>query len=109
MSDKKPESWGSSFDHVVLGSARSSGARRLQADREAKFENKYSRNRPHEKQPQHQGGAGALGTGKDGEADGKDSAPLELELEGDTSPQREEHDDTVELLHDVAQELENQQ
>ncbi len=45
MSDKKPESWGSSFDHVVLGAR--AGARRLQADREDKFENKYRRNRLH--------------------------------------------------------------
>ncbi len=29
--------------------------------------------------------------------------------EEDASPQREEHDEVVELLHDVAQELENQQ
>ena len=36
------------------------------------------------------------------------TALLEL-AEGDTSPQREEHNDTVELLQDVAQELENQQ
>ncbi len=92
---------------MVLGSVRS-GARRLQADREAKFENKYGRNQPHEQQLQHQGGAGALSTGEDEKTDGEDSALLEL-AEGDTSPQREEHDDTVELLQDVAQELENQQ
>ena len=71
MSDKKPESWGSSFDHVVFGGVRA-GARRLQADREAKFENKYGRNRPHEQQPQHQGGAGVLDAGKDGKTGGQD-------------------------------------
>ncbi len=106
MSDKKYESWGSSFDHAVLGARK--GARRPQADREAKFENKYGRGRPNEQQPPHQGEAGALGTGDDEKTDGEGSAPLEL-AEGDTSPQREEHDNTVELLRDVAQELENQQ
>ncbi len=106
MSDKKPESWESSFDHVVLGAR--AGAWRLQADREAKFENKYGRKRPHEQQLQHQGGAGALGPGEDRTTDSEDSAPLEL-AEEDASPQREEHDNVVELLHDVAQELENQQ
>ncbi len=107
MSDKKPESWGSSFDHVVFGGIRT-GARRLQADREAKFENKYGRSRPHEQQPQHPGGASALYTGKDGATGGEDSPPVEL-VEDDASPQREEHDETVELLQDVTQELENQQ
>ena len=107
MSDKKPELWGSSFDHVVFGGIRA-GARRLQAEREAKLENKYGRNRPHEQQPQHPGGAGALDTGKDGATGGEDSPPVEL-VEDDASPQREEHDETVELLQDVAQELENQQ
>ena len=107
MSDKKPESWGSSFDHVVFGGIRT-GARRLQADREAKFENKYGRSRPHEQQPQHPGGASALYTGKDGATGGEDSPPVEL-VEDDASPQREEHDETVELLQDIAQELENQQ
>ncbi len=66
MSDKNPEKpvlWWSSFDHVVPGVRKVT--RRLQADREAKFNNKYGRNRPHEQQPHHQGGAGALGPGKD--------------------------------------------
>ena len=107
MSDKKPESWGSSFDQVVFGGTRS-GAPRLQADHEAKFQNKYRRNRPYEQQPQHPGGAGAFDTGKDGATGGEDSLPVEL-VEDDASPQREEHDETVELLQDVAQELENQQ
>ncbi len=40
MIDKKPVSWLSSFDQVVFGGLRT-GARRLQADREAKFKNKY--------------------------------------------------------------------
>ncbi len=106
MSDKKPESWGSSFDQVVLGARKR--ACRLQADREAKFDNKYGRNRPHEQQPHHQGGAGALGPGEDEKAESKYSAPVEL-AEGDTSPQGEEHDDVVELLCDVTQELQNQQ
>ncbi len=106
MSDRKPESWWSSFDHVLPGTRK--GAQRLQADREAKFDNKYGRNLPHEQQPQHQGGPAALGPGKDEKANGEDSAPVEL-AEGNTSPQREEHDDAVELLHDTAQELENQQ
>ncbi len=104
MSDEKPKSWWSSFDHVVPGTRK--GARRLQANREAKFDNKYGRNRPHEQQPQHQGGAGALGPGKDEKADGEDSVEL---AEGSTSPQREEHDDVVELLHAAAQDLEDQQ
>ncbi len=69
MSDKKYESWGSSFDHAVLGAHK--GARRPQADREAKFENKYGRGRPNEQQPPHQGGAGALGTGDDEKTDGE--------------------------------------
>ncbi len=107
MSDKKPVSWGSSFDHVVFWGLRT-GARRLQADREAKFENKYGRDRPHEQQPQHPGGAGALNAGKDGATGGENSPPVEL-VEDDASLQREEHDETVELLQDVAQELENQQ
>ena len=107
MSDKKPESWGSSFDHVAFAGIRT-GARRLQADREAKFENKYGRNRPHEQQPQHQGGAGALDAEKDGATGGEDSPQMEL-VEDYASPQREKHDETVELLQDVAQELENQQ
>ncbi len=79
MSDEnteKPVSWWSSFDHVVPGARM--GARRLQADREAKFDNKYWRNRPHEQQPHHQGGAGALEPGKDTEADGMSSATVEL-------------------------------
>ncbi len=107
MSYNKKVSWGSSFEHVVLGGTRS-GAHRLQADREAKFENKYGRNRPHEQQPQHPGGAGALDAEKDGATGGEDSPPMEL-VEDDSSPQREEHDETVKLLQDVAQELENQQ
>ena len=81
---------------------------RLQADREAKFDNKYGRNRPHEQQPLHQGGAGALGPGEDEKADGEDSATVDL-AEGDTSPHGEEHHDDEELLQDVAQELEDQQ
>ena len=107
MSDKKPESWGSSFDHVVFWGV-CAGARMLQADREAKFENKYGRNRPHEQQPQHQGGAGDISAGKDWKTGGEDSTPVELVDDG-ISPQREEHGDTVELLQDVARELENQQ
>ncbi len=42
MSDENPEkpvSWWSSFDHVVPGARK--GARRLLADREAKFDNKF--------------------------------------------------------------------
>ena len=65
MSDNKKVSWGSSFEHVVFGGPRS-GARRLQADLEAKFENKYRRSRPHEQQPHHPGGASALDAEKDG-------------------------------------------
>ncbi len=107
MSNKKPDLWGSSFDHVVFSSARA-GERRLQADRQVKFENKYGRSRPHEQQPQHQGGAGVLDAGNDGKAGNEDTMPVEL-VEDSTSPQREEHNDTVELLQDVAQELENQQ
>ncbi len=99
MSDKKPVSWGSSFDHVVFGGLRT-GGRRIQADCEAKFENKYGRDRPHEQQPHH--------PGKDGATGGEDSLPVKL-VEDDASPQREEHDETVELLQDIAQELENQQ
>ena len=84
MSDKKPESWGSSFDHVVFGGFRT-GARRLQTDREAKFKNKYGRNRPHEQQPQHPGGAGALDAEKDGANGGEDLPQVEL-VEDDASP-----------------------
>ena len=101
MSDNKKVSWGSSFEHVVFGGPRS-GARRLQADLEAKFENKYGRSRPHEQQPHHPGGAGALDTEKDGTTGGEDSPPMEL-VEEDTSPQREKHDETDDLLQDVTQ------
>ncbi len=82
MSDRKPESWWSSFDHVMPGTLK--GAHRLQAEREAKFDNKYGRNRLHEQQPQHQGGAGGLGPEKDEKADGEDSVSVEL-AEGNTS------------------------
>ena len=104
MSDKKSETWWSSFDQVVTGSRK--GARRLEADRETKFDNKYGRNRPHEQQPHHHGRAGSLGPEKGEEADDEDSAPVEL-VEGDASPQGEEHDDVVELLHDATRELRN--
>ncbi len=76
MSDKKSKTWWTSFDHVVPDS-RPQGVRRLQADRDAKFENRYGRNRPQEQQP-HQAGAGEANRGEDTLASDKDPALVDL-------------------------------
>ena len=107
MSDSKPEYWWGSFDHVVTG-PRTKEARRLQAGRKVKFENKYGRNCPQEQQRQHQEGAGALDQGKDATIDDEDSALVDL-VEEDDAPQGEEHGDMAEFLQDAACELGDQQ
>ncbi len=106
MSDKKSKTWWTSFDHVVPGS-RPQGVRRLQADREAKFENRYGRNRPQEQQP-HQAGAGEANRGEDTLAGDKDPALVDL-ADLDDAPQSEEHDDLDELLQDAARDFGNLQ
>ena len=107
MSDRKPESWWGSFDHMVRGS-RTKGARCLQADREAKFKNKYGRNHPQEQQPQHHDGAGEANQGEDTSTGDKDPALVDL-VDLDDAPQSEEHDDLDELLQDAARDFGNQQ
>ncbi len=122
MSENKPLTWWESFDHVVMG------ARRLQADREAKFDNPYGRNRPEEQKPKHtQDETGKTNGGEDTSSDdmhtqdgagkargGQHTSPdvknltLVDPVDQDDAPQSQEHDNKEELLQDDTLDLGNQ-
>ncbi len=82
---------------------------RLQADREAKYDNPYGRNHPMEQTSQHaQDGAGMASSGEDMSSD--DNIPMPLDpTDLDDAPQREEHDDMEKLLQEATLDLGDQQ